>query len=63
VVDTGDYALYHAFIDSMTPVIILSPVTTTPMISNHWQQQQRQKFIAGRKRLINMVTGNKTVTP
>ncbi len=22
------------------------------MIINHWQQQQRQKFIAGRKRLI-----------
>jgi hypothetical protein len=48
---------------SSVPVIILSPVTTTPMIINHWQQQQRRKFIAGRKRLINMVTGNKTVTP
>jgi hypothetical protein len=34
VVYTGDYALSQTFIDSMTPLNNLSPVTTTPVLIN-----------------------------
>jgi hypothetical protein len=32
--DTGDYALSRIFVDSMTAVIILSPVSMKPVITN-----------------------------
>jgi hypothetical protein len=33
-INTGDQAVFRIFIDSMTPAIILSPVTTIPAITN-----------------------------
>ncbi len=45
-VGTGDYALYRIFIDSMTPAINLSPVTTTPAML-YRRKQRRMRLIAG----------------
>jgi hypothetical protein len=34
--DTGDYALTQVVIDSMTPAINISPVSTTLLMVNRW---------------------------